>query len=161
MKESSCHNAKMDAYCQEVRWLEDKFDGLELNHIPRRLNEAADALAKATSGREPVPMGIFASDQHKPLVHYEGSDRAKDGLSDLAPRTDPPTVPFDPEVMELEEDLAIEPDPLDDWRTPYLDYLLRDTLPTDRTEGRWFAHRAKSFVLVEGELYRQSHTGIL
>jgi len=50
MKESSCHDAKMAAYCQEVRRLEDKFDGLELNHIPRRLNKAADALAKATSG---------------------------------------------------------------------------------------------------------------
>ena len=28
MKESSCHNAKMVAYCREVRQLEDKFDGL-------------------------------------------------------------------------------------------------------------------------------------
>ena len=39
MKESSCHNAKMAAYCREVRQLEDKFDGIELNHIPRHLNE--------------------------------------------------------------------------------------------------------------------------
>ena len=36
----------MDAYCQEVFQLEDKFDGLELNHIPRCLNEVANALAK-------------------------------------------------------------------------------------------------------------------
>ena len=36
MKESSCHNAKMATYCREVRQLEDKFDGLELNHILRR-----------------------------------------------------------------------------------------------------------------------------
>ena len=50
MKESSCHDIKMAAYYQEVRWLEDKFDGLELNHIPRRLNEATDALAKVASG---------------------------------------------------------------------------------------------------------------
>ena len=62
MKESSCHDAKMATYCQEVRWLEDKFDGLELNHILRRLNEAADTLAKAASSREPVPTGVFASD---------------------------------------------------------------------------------------------------
>ena len=33
MKESSCHNTKMAAYCQEVHQLEDKFDGLKLNHI--------------------------------------------------------------------------------------------------------------------------------
>ena len=56
MKESSYHNAKMVAYCQEVHQLEDKFNGLELNHILRWLNEAADTLVKAMSDREPVPM---------------------------------------------------------------------------------------------------------
>ena len=61
MKESSCHDTKMEAYCQEVRRLEDKFDGLELNHIPRRLNEAADALAKAAFDRESVPTGVLTS----------------------------------------------------------------------------------------------------
>ena len=50
MKESSCHNAKMVSYYREVRQLEDKFKGLELNHISRRLNEMADALAKMVSG---------------------------------------------------------------------------------------------------------------
>jgi ribonuclease HI len=34
MKDSSCHNPKMAAYCQAVHQLEDKFDGLKLNHIP-------------------------------------------------------------------------------------------------------------------------------
>ena len=62
MKESSYHDAKMAAYYREVRQLEDKFDGLELNHIPRCLNKAADALAKAASGQEPAPTGVFASD---------------------------------------------------------------------------------------------------
>ena len=50
MKESSCHDIKMTTYCREVCWLEDKFDGLELNHIPRCLNQAADALAKSAFG---------------------------------------------------------------------------------------------------------------
>ena len=63
--------------------------------------------------------------------------------------------------MALEEDPAAESDPLDDWRTLYLDYLLRNILPADKTKARWLAHRAKSFVLVEGELYKRSHTGIL
>ena len=63
--------------------------------------------------------------------------------------------------MALEEDLAAQSDPLDDWRTLYLDYLLHDVLPTDKTEARRLARRAKSFVLIEGELYRRSHTGIL
>ena len=91
--------------------MEDRFDGLELNHIPRRLNEAADVLAKAASGREPVPTRVFASDQHKPSVRYEGSERADDDPSNLSPRADPLTAPSDPKVMELEEDPAVESDP--------------------------------------------------
>ena len=161
MKESSYHDTKIAAYYQEVRWLEDKFDGLELNHIPRRLNEAADTLAKAASSREPVPTGVFASDQHKPSVRYAGSEQADDGPSSPTPAADPPTAPSDPEVMELEEDPAVESDPPDDWRTLYLDYLLRDILPADKTEARWLTRCAKSFVLVEGELYKLSHIGIL
>ena len=80
MKESSCHNAKMDTYCREVRQLEDKFDGLKLNHIPRRLNEAANVLAKVASSWELVPTGVFASDQHKPSVCNEGSEQAHSRL---------------------------------------------------------------------------------
>ena len=67
MKESSCHDTKMAAYCQEVRRLEDKFDGLELNHILGRLNEAS-------FGQEPVPTGVFASDQHSPWCATKGQN---------------------------------------------------------------------------------------
>ena len=63
--------------------------------------------------------------------------------------------------MELEEEPATKPNPLDDWRTLYLNYLLYDTLPTDKTEARRLVRRTKSFILAEGELYKQSHTGIL
>ena len=63
--------------------------------------------------------------------------------------------------MELEEDPTMELDPLVDWRVLYLNYLLRDTLPMDKTEARWLTRCAKSFVLVENELYKRSHTGIL
>ena len=106
-------------------------------------------------------MGVFASDQHKPSVRYEGSERADDGPPDLALGANQPMAPPSLEVMELEEDLATEPNPLDDWRTLYLDYLLCDTLPTDKTEARRLVRRTKSFILAEGELYKQSHTGIL
>ena len=99
-------------------------------------------------------MGVFARDQHKPSVCYEGSERADDGPSDLALGADQPTAPSGPEVIELEEDPAIEPNPLIDWRTLYLGYLLRDTLLIDKTEVRRLTHRAKSFILVEGKLYK-------
>ena len=151
----------MAAYCREVRQLEDKFEGLEFNHILGRLNKVANALAKAVFGREPVLTGVFASNQYKPSVRYEESEETGDASPALGSGANRPSAPSDLEVMELDEDLAIEPDPLSDWRTPYLDYLLRETLPTDKMEARWLAHRAKSFVIIEGELYRRSHIGIL
>jgi ribonuclease HI len=42
MKNASCHDDKMEAYCKAVRALEDKFYGIELNHVPRRYSEEAD-----------------------------------------------------------------------------------------------------------------------
>jgi len=114
----------------------------------------ANALAKAASGRELVPMGVFASDQHKPSVHYEGSGQANDSPPDPASGADQPTAPSGLEVMELEEYPVTEPDPLDNWRTLYLNYVLRDMLPMDKTEAQWLARHAKSFVLIEGELYK-------
>jgi hypothetical protein len=33
MKNARCHDDKMEAYCKAVRALEDKFYGIELNHV--------------------------------------------------------------------------------------------------------------------------------
>jgi probable phosphoglycerate mutase len=60
MKNASCHNKKMEAYCNAVHVLEDKFYGIELNHVPRKYNEEADELAKFASGRITIPPNIFA-----------------------------------------------------------------------------------------------------
>jgi hypothetical protein len=70
MKESSCHDPKMVAYYQVVCLLEEKFDGLQLNHIARRSNEAANELARLASGQAPAPADIFTSDLYKPSVTY-------------------------------------------------------------------------------------------
>ena len=45
MKNSHCRDRKMEAYCDEVWRLEDKFHGLELNHVARRYNKTVDELA--------------------------------------------------------------------------------------------------------------------
>ena len=88
--------------------MEDKFDGLKLNHIPRRLNVAADTLAKMASSREPVPTDSFASDLHKPSVQYEELEQTGNEPPVLGLGVDRPTVPSDPEVMELVKNLVAE-----------------------------------------------------
>jgi hypothetical protein len=60
MKNASCHDEKMEAYCNTVCALRDKFYGIELNHIPRKYNEEADGLTKIASGQITVPPNIFA-----------------------------------------------------------------------------------------------------
>ncbi|XP_072147932.1 uncharacterized protein [Setaria viridis] len=163
----------MATYCNEVCKLEDKFDGLELNHVARRFNEAADELAKAASDRMPVPDGVFVSDQLKPSIRYP--DRG--GVGSVPPALDPSTDPrginaappdpaleaktSDPVVMEIAAGPAAGADPTPDWRTPYLDYLVHDALPADKTKARRIARRAKSFSIIDRELYKRSHTGIL
>jgi ribonuclease HI len=68
MKNSHCHDQKMEAYCDEVRRLEDKFYGLELNHVARWYNETANELAKIASGRTTVPPNVFSRDIYQPSV---------------------------------------------------------------------------------------------
>jgi hypothetical protein len=74
----------MEAYCEEARRLEDKFHGLELNHVARRYNELADELMKIASSRTTVPPDVFTIDLHQPPVNI----RADGGAG--GPSLDPP-----------------------------------------------------------------------
>jgi ribonuclease HI len=99
MKESSCHDSKMEAYCNAVRRLEDRFNGLELNHAPHKYNEDADELAKIASGRTTVPSNILARDLTKPSVDFK--DPAGRGTSSTDPSEGNPSAGGS-EVMEME-----------------------------------------------------------
>jgi len=140
----------MEAYCKEVRWLEDKFHSLELVHIARRYNEAADELAKVTSTRGMVPPNAFSRDLHEPSVDLgSGADVETTALQ----QTDAiEALLAAAEVMEAEQ----RPGRPFDWRTPFLDCLIRCELPEDRSEARRITRRAKSYVMYgeDNELYR-------
>jgi ribonuclease HI len=150
MKNSHCRDLKMEAYCDEVRRLEDKFYGLELNHIARRYNETADELAKIASGRATVPPDVFSRDLHQPSVK-----------TDDTPEPEAPSAPEGEALRVEEERSGVSPNR--DWQTPYLQYLHQGELPIDRAEARRLTRRAKSFVFLgDGkELYQRSPSGIL
>jgi ribonuclease HI/transposase InsO family protein len=157
MKNSNCRDKKMEAYCDEVRRLEDKFHGLELNHVTRRYNETADELAKIASGRTTVPPDVFSKDIYQPSVK----------LDDALEPDETSAQPEAPSATEGEA-LRIEGErngvvPNQNWQTSYLQYLLRGELPLDKAEARRLARRAKSFILLgdEKELYHRSPLGIL
>jgi hypothetical protein len=157
MKNSHCHDLKMEAYCDEVRRLEDKFYGLELNHIARRYNETADELAKIASGRTTVPQDVFSGDLHQPSVKTDDTPEPEEASAQ-------PEVPSaaEGEALRIEEERNGVP-PNRNWQTPYLQFLHRGEIPLDRAKARRLARRAKSFVLLSDgkELYHRSPSGIL
>jgi hypothetical protein len=71
MKNSHCRDRKMEAYCDKVWRLEEKFHGLELNHVARRYNETVDELAKIALGRTTVPPNVFSRDIFEPSVKLD------------------------------------------------------------------------------------------
>jgi ribonuclease HI len=178
MKNSHCRDPKMEAYCDEVRRLEDKFYGLELNHIARRYNETVDELAKIASGRTMVPPDVFSRDLHQPFIKIDDTPEpeapsaqpevpsAQSEASSARPeapsaRPEAPSAP-EGEALRIEEERS-GVTPNQNWQTPYLKYLHQGELPLDRVEARRLARRAKSFVLLgDGkELYHRSPSGIL
>ena len=59
----------MDAYVAEIRKLENKFSELEIHHVIRDNNVAADVLSKLGSDKAEVPPGIFVHELHHPLIN--------------------------------------------------------------------------------------------
>ena len=55
----SCNNLQVAAYLIHVRKLENDFDALELQHVPRELNSAADDLSARASVAKMASHAIF------------------------------------------------------------------------------------------------------
>jgi ribonuclease HI len=144
MKNSHCYDRSMEAYCDEVRCLEDKFYGLELNHIARWYNEIADELAKIASGRTTVPPDVFSRDLHQPPVKIDDTPEPEEAsVEPEVPSAEPEEASAEPEVpLAIEEEAlpvegeqnGVTPDP--NWQTPYLEYLLQGELPLDKAKAR-------------------------
>src|SRR3989337_23743 len=58
----------MEAYVEEVRKLEERFDGLQTEHVPRAKNSIADHLSKCTAQKLPVEPAIFVLHLTQPSV---------------------------------------------------------------------------------------------
>jgi ribonuclease HI len=175
MKNASCHDDKMEAYYNVVRALEDKFYGIELNHAPRRYNEEADELAKIASRRISVPPNIFVQDVTRRFVNLEPTSSSQEEPSG-APSNPADAEPMDQDpsneafVLSLLEGYgANEAEAMDtelaphaeDWRAKYLAWMDRGELPLDWSEARRIARMAKSFTLLDGELYKRATSGVL
>ena len=83
----------------------------------------------------------------------EGSGpNAKPALRGSDPSTSMITSPANIAILALDQT---------NWRVPLLAYLLEESLPPERTEARWIARRAKTFIALGDELYKRSPSGVL
>ena len=122
MKKWDVRSPGMTGYCNAVRKLEKKFEGLELHHIPRLKNQAADDLAKIGSKREAIPSNVFLEHIHTPSVQEDPFTKEPPQPKSTADPTEVEVLVVVDLIMEI---LVITPD----WTVPYIAYILRKELP--------------------------------
>jgi hypothetical protein len=131
----------MDAYCLEVRKLENKFYGLEFHHVVRDNNVAADVLSKLGSTRAQVPAGVFVHELHTPSIPEP-----------VPTTTDPVPSQSGQDVMMIDLD----------WKQPFINYIREQKVPSYKNLAEQLIRKAKSYVLVGDRLYRRGATfGVL
>jgi ribonuclease HI len=145
-KEWYCVKDTMDAYYAEIRKLEGHFEGIEFQHVPRNNNVAADVLSKLGSRRALVPAGVFVQDLRKPSIKLLDPDNLELPPHDL--NSAPPR-----EVLMSKKE--------DDWRKPFIDFILHQLVPDDKVERDRITRRSANYVVIGNDLYRKAASTIL
>jgi hypothetical protein len=136
-------------YLEEVRKLEKRFLGMEIEYIPRSENQEVDDIAKRASRREAQLPGVFEERLFQPSMTLP-SDNDSSNTKQLPP---PPTsgAPGSPAGDHLL--LAREP-PVASWIVELKDFLTTSTLLEDDAEAERVARQAKLYCMKKEELYR-------
>jgi ribonuclease HI len=118
-KEWDCVKDTMDAYCAEICKLEGHFKGIEFQHVPQNNNVTVDVLSKLGSRQALVPTGVFVQDLRKPSIKLLDPDNPE------PPSDDQNSAPPRDVLMSEKED---------DWRKPFIDFILDQLVPDDKVE---------------------------
>jgi hypothetical protein len=146
-KEWDCVKDTMDAYCTEIQKLEGHFEGIDFKHVPRNNNVATYVLSKLGSRRALVQAGVFVQYLHKPSIKLLDPD------SPESPSNDQISAPPHDVLMTEKED---------DWRKPFIDFILDQLVPDDKAERECITRRSANYVMIGSDLYRKAaSTGIL
>jgi ribonuclease HI len=140
-KESDCVKDTMDAYCAEICKLEGHFKGIKFQHVPQNNNVAANVLSKLGSRRALVPAGVFVQDLCKPSIKLLDPDNLE------PPSSDQNSAPPRDVLMSEKED---------DWRKPFIDFILDQLVPDDKAERERITQRSANYVVIGTDLYRKA-----
>jgi hypothetical protein len=166
--ECSCNEPRLAAYLLHVRKLEKDFTVLELQHVPRANNSAADELSTRASTWAPMPEGIFERRLLRPTAQPaklgKGGETSTSKLAVPVAyhQQNPPRIvcatggPADP----------LAPQPVshsgpDAWISEIRDYLKENIFPEDHVSAERIVRLAKRYTVVEGDLYCRGANAIL
>jgi ribonuclease HI len=125
-KSSKARDLKLEKYLEAVRRMEASFEGFSVKNIPRGENEREDWLAKSVALGLLLPSKVFFETIKAPSV----------------------------ELMERAV-LTISPVHSKDWRAEIVSFLQGNCLSDDEVYNKRMEARARPYVIIEGELYKQ------
>jgi hypothetical protein len=166
--ECSCNKPRFAAYLLHVRKLEKDFIALELQHVPRANNSAADELSTRASTWAPVPKGVFERRLLRPTAQpAEPGEGGEPSTSRLAVSVafhlqNPPRIVC---ATEGPANLLV-PQPVsqsapDAWISEIWDYLKENILHEDHVSTKRIVRLAKRYTVVEGDLYCRGANNIV
>jgi hypothetical protein len=104
-------------------------------------------LSKLGSRRALVPAGVFVQDLRKPSIKILDPDNPE------PPSNNQNSAPPRDVLMSKKEN---------DWRKPFIDFILDQLVPEDKTERECITQRSANYVVIGSDLYRNAtSTGIL
>jgi hypothetical protein len=104
-------------------------------------------LSKLGTCRALVPTDVFIQDLCKPSIKLLDPDNPEPSPNDQS--SAPPR-----DVLMSEKE--------DDWRKPFIDFILDQLTPDDKAERERITRRSANYVVIGSDLYRQAaSTGIL
>jgi ribonuclease HI len=124
-KSCRARDPKLEKYLDTVRRLEASFEGFSVKNIPQGENEHADLLAKSAAQGLSLPSEVFFETIRAPSVEL-----------------------FERAV------LTISPVHSEDWRTEIISFLQGNCLSDDEAYNKRMEARTRSYVIIEGELYK-------
>jgi hypothetical protein len=131
-KECMARDATLEKYLAAIRRMENYFKGFVVEYIERTKNTNADELDKAVAKKVVLSPDVFFQVSEDPSVK---------------------TVEPRPRMVNIIQG--------EDWRAPIMAYLHHHYEPDNSIELIRMQQRAKSYQVIEDELYKTSATGPL
>jgi hypothetical protein len=158
MKECDATCINMIAYRAMYDKLEGNFEGCEVTHIDRESNKEADNLANIGSKCLPIPLGVFFEEKFERSVKIKTT--IDPALATRLGANQPSPTPA-AGTEDLSKEMATVMLVKVVWTKPYLAYLIRGELLEDTIHRRQIMRHFKAFMIINGELYKRSTTGVL